>query len=267
MSTSTSPQKTRVALVTGAAQGIGRAVALRLARDGLDVGVADLPSQMGALEELVKEIEALGVAAGRKACAVAVDVTKEEEVSAMVEEVVEKLGRLDVMIANAGVGTSGYVKITDVDVSDWEKRWEVNIRGVVLSYKYAARQMIKQGEGGRIIGASSICGIRGYAGTGGYCVSKAAVRSLTQTAALELREHRITVNAYAPGVIDTGMIAFPGDAERGAGFTLKHAFRIPQDFRTGKPEDVAAVVSFLASEDAHFVTGETVSVNDGCVLS
>ncbi|KAJ7073995.1 hypothetical protein C8F01DRAFT_1098929 [Mycena amicta] len=260
-----SARNPRVALVTGAAQGIGRAIALRLARDGLDVGVADLPSKIGALEELVKEIEAL--ATGRKVCALGMDVSKEEQVSGMVAEVVEKLGRLDVMVANAGVGGSGYVKIMDADVSDWEKLWEVNIRGVLLCYKYAARQMIKQGDGGRIIGASSVAGIRGYAGVGGYCVSKAAVRSLTQTAALELREHRITVNAYAPGAIDTAMIASPVDETRGVGYAIKEAFRIPQEFRTGQPEDVAAVVSFVASEGAHFVTGETVSVNDGCLLS
>ncbi|KAJ7706981.1 hypothetical protein B0H17DRAFT_1174887 [Mycena rosella] len=258
MSTQQNPSTTRVALVTGAAQGIGRAIALRLATDGLDVAVDDLPAHSGLLDTLVEEI----VRIGRKAVALTSDVSKEEEVRAMVASTVSALGRLDVMIANAGVGAGGRLLVMDADVEEWEKRWEVNIRGVLLCYKYAARQMVAQGGGGRIIGASSICGLRGYAGVGGYCVSKAAVRSLTQTAALELREHSITVNAYAPGAIDTRMIAKEGDKLHHPGFVVKQAFKIP-DVRTGQPADVAALVSFLASPESHFITGQTVSVDDG----
>nr|GAT58145.1 predicted protein [Mycena chlorophos] len=272
---------TRVAVITGGAQGIGRAAALRLAEDGLDVAVADLPSKLELLKEVVKEVEGFG----QKALAVTVDVTKEDEVSGMVDKVVETLGRLDVMVANAGVGQDPPVSVVDVDLENWEKIWQdppvsvvdvdlknwekiwqVNVRGVVLSYKYAARQMIKQGEGGRIIGASSSAGLRGYDGWGGYCMSKAAVKSLTQTVALELRQHRITVNAYAPGAIDTPMIAAPIDQTEGAGFAIKQAFKI-SEFRTGQPQDVASVISFLASEGAHFVTGQTLGVNDGCAFT
>nr|GAT58146.1 predicted protein [Mycena chlorophos] len=253
---------TRVAVITGGAQGIGRAAALRLAEDGLDVAVADLPSKLELLKEVVKEVEGFG----QKALAVTVDVTKEDEVSGMVDKVVETLGRLDVMVANAGVGQDPPVSVVDVDLKNWEKIWQVNVRGVVLSYKYAARQMIKQGEGGRIIGASSSAGLRGYDGWGGYCMSKAAVKSLTQTVALELRQHRITVNAYAPGAIDTPMIAAPIDQTEGAGFAIKQAFKI-SEFRTGQPQDVASVISFLASEGAHFVTGQTLGVNDGCAFT
>ncbi|KAJ6531212.1 hypothetical protein B0H19DRAFT_1214377 [Mycena capillaripes] len=180
--TQSAEKPTRVALVTGAAQGIGRAIALRLAADGLNVAVSDLPEKLDSLNAVVEEIQSLG----SRAVAFVTDVAKEEEVKDMVESTVSVLGRLDVMV--------------------------------------------KQGDGGRIIGASSICGLRGYASVGGYCISKAAVRSLTQTTALELREHAITVNAYAPGVIETNM---------------------------RQPADVAAVVSFLASPDSHFVTGQS----------
>ncbi|KAJ7217018.1 short chain oxidoreductase, partial [Mycena pura] len=216
------PTRVRVALVTGAAQGIGRAIALRLAADGLDVGVADLPAKLDALNGLVEEIEALG----RKAHPIATDVSKEAEVQAMVDATVSEsaLGRLDVsqMVANAGVGSRA-ASILDADFADWERIWDVNIRGVIFCYKHAARQMVKQGDGGRIIGASSICGLRGFAGKGGYCISKAAVRSQTQTVALELRTHRITVNAYAPGLIETEMTKSEADKlhSEGRGSALK----------------------------------------------
>ncbi|KAJ7217025.1 hypothetical protein GGX14DRAFT_601743 [Mycena pura] len=252
----------RVALVTGAAQGIGRAIALRLAADGLDVCVADLPAKFAALYGLVGEIEAL--AGGRKAFAIAADVSNEGEVQTMVDTTVSVLGRLDVMVANAGVG-SRPVFVMDVDIAEWERVWDVNIRGTIFCYKHAARQMVKQGNGGRIIGATSGCGLQGFAGVGGYCISKAAIRSLTQTAALELREHRITVNAYAPGVIETPATVRKEDDGHGPASAVKQFFKVP-DFRTGQPTDVAAVVSFLAAQDAHFVTGQTISVNDGQLL-
>ncbi|KAJ7154288.1 hypothetical protein C8R46DRAFT_1119304 [Mycena filopes] len=254
MSTSTQQNGyTRVALVTGAAQGIGRAIALRLAADGLDVALIDLGHQKEALGELVEQIEALG----RKAIVITSDVSKETEVEEMVQATVSALGRLDVMIANAGVASGGG-SVVDAKIGDWEKCWDVNIKGVFFSYKYAARQMIKQGNGGRIIGASSICGLRGFAGAGAYCISKAAVRSLTQTTALELREHGITVNAYAPGVIESNM-----SKEHGPGFGMKQFLKLGDDIRTGQPADVAAVASFLASPESHFVTGQLISVNDG----
>ncbi|KAJ7080361.1 hypothetical protein B0H15DRAFT_804075 [Mycena belliarum] len=278
---------TRVALVTGAANGIGRTIALRLAADGLDIALNDLPTHLPALGALVAEIEG----AGQRAVAVTGDVAQEADVRAMVEEAVSKLGRLDVMVANAGIPGGG--SVMDADIAKWEKCWEVNIRGVLLCYKYAARQMVAQGEGGRIIGASSLCGQRGFARLGAYCISKAAVRSLTQTAALELREHGITVNAYAPGVIDTPMTRMPAtaglDRTHSAGIEAKQVrcfhgqclakfglgltkggpqlLKLPADVRTGEPADVAALVAFLASRDANFMTGQTVSVDDGVHFS
>ncbi|KAJ7217021.1 hypothetical protein GGX14DRAFT_696086 [Mycena pura] len=256
MSTAHQHNPTRVALVTGAAQGIGRAIALRLAADGLDVGVAGRPAKLAALNGLVEEIEALG----RKALAVAADVSNEGEVQAMVDATVSALGRLDVMVANAGVSSrASAVSVMDADIADWERDWDANIRGTIFCYKHAARQMVKQGDGGRIIGASSICGLRGFARAGGYCISKAAVCSLTQTTALELREHRITVNAYAPGVIETPMIVSKENDGHDPASAGKKFLNVAE-FRTGQPADVAAVVSFLAAEDAHFVTADGLDV-------
>ncbi|KAF8205633.1 hypothetical protein K438DRAFT_1964051 [Mycena galopus ATCC 62051] len=251
---------TRVAIVTGAAQGIGKGISLRLAADGLDVAVADLPGQIDSLNRVVEEIQQLG----RKAIAVTADVSKEEDVKAMVEATVSAFGRLDVMVANAGIvsGDGSLASVMDVKIENWQKAWDVNIRGTLLCYQHAARQMVKQGAGGRIIGASSACGHRGYPPIGGYCISKSAIRSMTQTAALELREHRITVNSYAPGVIETNMTALPVDAGHEHGWGLKQVLKIP-DVRTGKPADVANVASFLASPDSHFITGQTISVDDG----
>ncbi|KAJ7154278.1 hypothetical protein C8R46DRAFT_1179059 [Mycena filopes] len=262
---STTPKSdgsTRVALVTGAAQGLGRAIALRLAVDGLDVSVADLGTKMDALQEVAGEIEAVG----HKAVVIACDVTQEEEVEEMVEATVTALGRLDVMVANAGVHF-GVNSVLDTKIEDWEKLWAVNVKGVLFSYKYAARQMVKQGTGGRIIGASSLCGMRGFAGLGAYCISKAAVRSLTQTTALELREHGITVNAYAPGVIETPMTTAELNKKHSPGFGVRQILRYEEEIRTGQPADVAVVVSFLAALDSHFVTGQTISVNDGAYFS
>ncbi|KAJ7672448.1 hypothetical protein DFH06DRAFT_979511, partial [Mycena polygramma] len=169
-----------------ASRGIGRAIATRLAADGLDVAVNDLPDKIDSLNAVVEEIQRLG----RRAIAVTANVSEEEEVKTMVESTVSALGRLDVMVANAGVLPGGPASVMDVDMDKWEECWKVNIRGVVLCSKYAARQMVKQGSGGRIMG---------YALAGGYCISKAAVRSLTQTTALELQEHDITVNARTGG--------------------------------------------------------------------
>ncbi|KAF7337940.1 hypothetical protein MVEN_02017300 [Mycena venus] len=283
----TTEDYTRVVIVTGAAQGIGRAIALRLAADGLDVAVADIPSKIDSLNAVVKEIQGLG----RKAVAVTTDVSKENEVKAMIETTVSALGRLDVMVANAGV-TAGRSTVMDADVESWEKCWEVNIRGTLLCYKYAARQMVKQGAGGRIIGILILffeCRFnnltisevhpRSVVCEGSPVLVDIAYRRrlselqaihtyvYSARSALELREHKITANAYAPGAIDTEMIANPIDKEHGAGFAIKKLFKIQSDVRTGQPSDVANVVSFLASPDSHFVTGQTISVDDGIHFS
>lgn len=244
---------TRVALVTGGAQGIGRAVALRLAADGLDIAVDDIPSESQRLEEVVNEIRQMG----RKAIALTCDVSKEDEVKSMVEQTVAQLGRLDAMIANAGI--SSYLgTVMDADVEKCEHTWSINMRGALLCYKYAAKEMVKQGNGGRIVGACSIAGLKGLANLSAYGMSKAAVRALTQTTALELAEHNITVNAYAPGIILTRMTVSEHDSAFGGepGSAAKHALGSP-NAKIGQPEDVASAISYLVSPEAHFITGQS----------
>ncbi|KAI0318618.1 hypothetical protein OF83DRAFT_930305 [Amylostereum chailletii] len=232
----------RVAIVTGAAQSIGRAIALRLAEDGLDVAVNDLPARQPELASLVAEIEAKG----RRSCALIADVSDQRQVEEMVAGAVKELGKLDVMVANAGV--IGHGSVLDVTIEGYERILSVNVRGVLLCYKHAARQMVAQGHGGRILGASSVGGLLARPALIAYSASKFAVRGLTQSAAGELAKHGITVNAYAPGQIDTPMIrAFQPDESK----LLPH---IPLG-RLGQPEDIAHLVSFLASEKSGFITG------------
>ncbi|KAG8777555.1 hypothetical protein FRC12_000318 [Ceratobasidium sp. 428] len=193
----------KVAIVTGAAQGIGRSISLRLAADGVDVAVNDLPQKQEALGQLVKEIEALG----RRTIQVIADVSKETEVRDMVNKVVETLGGLDIMVANAGVIIKAE-PILELSEDVFDETMAINCKGVLYCYKAAAAQMIKQGRGGRIIGASSIFGLKGTSGNISYALSKFGVRAITQTAALEWGQHNITVNAYAPGLINTEMSQF-----------------------------------------------------------
>ncbi|KAG8685121.1 hypothetical protein FRC11_011099, partial [Ceratobasidium sp. 423] len=239
---------TRVAIVTGAAQGIGRAIALQLARDGIDVAVNNTSRKQAELEQLVKEIQQMG----RRSISVPADVSKETEVQAMVQKTVDELGGLDIMVANAGVlpVPTPVLEVTDQDI---DRTLNINCKGVLYCYRAAAVQMIKQGRGGRIIGASSSGGIQGNPWNTVYGISKFAVRAITQTAALEWGEHNITVNAYAPGVIETQMVrTVTGGASSEemskmfmAGACMK---------RLGQPEEVAALVGFLASEKASYIT-------------
>ncbi|KAF8068078.1 hypothetical protein FPV67DRAFT_1669946 [Lyophyllum atratum] len=246
----------QVAFVTGAAQGIGRAVALRLAEDGFDVAMNDLPRWQESLDDLSREI---ADKYGRRVCCVVGDVSVEAEVEAMVARVVKELGSLNVMVANAGVAM--VKSLSETTAEDWDRLFGINVRGIFLCYKYAARQMISQGGGGRIIGASSASGKQGEAYTAAYCSTKFAIRGLTQSAAREYGAHGITVNAYAPGAIDTPLlrnIAGENLAALVEGESKKTAVGY-----IGTPADVASVVSYLASKEAHFITGQSVSVNGG----
>ncbi|KAK0475846.1 hypothetical protein IW261DRAFT_1493328 [Armillaria novae-zelandiae] len=250
-----------VALVTGSARGIGRAIALRLANDGFNLALNDVASQKENLETLCSDIEALG----KKAHICIADVSKEDEVKAMVDETVEALGRLDVMVANAGicVRLSG---LMDTTAEEWDQVFAVNARGIFLCYKYAAMQMVKQGWGGRIIGANSLAGMRAQPRVCPYSASKFAVRGLTQSAAMELGPHQITVNAYAPSLIDTNLSRsiLPGE---GFAQYVRQSENTVALKKTGQPGDLASLVSYLASPESQFMTGQTISVDGGAYFN
>ncbi|KAH7925245.1 NAD(P)-binding protein [Leucogyrophana mollusca] len=247
-----------IALVTGAAHGIGRAIALRLANDGFHIALNDIPSKKALLDDIAQTV---GDKGGR-AFAICADVGEEEQVKEMVHGTVKTLGGLDVMVANAGIARVNSLTGTPADV--WDKVLRVNARGVYLCYRFAALQMIAQGRGGRIIGASSVAGKRGYIGLGAYSASKFAAGG-----ALELGKHGITVNSYAPGIINTPIwestfvpsdyTSFEEEKNKYVGDTAVG--------HVGEPEDIASLVSYLASKEARYVTGQCFSADGGIFLT
>ncbi|BCS21822.1 SDR family NAD(P)-dependent oxidoreductase [Aspergillus puulaauensis] len=176
-----------VAIVTGASRGIGRAIALQLADDGMDIAVNDIEEQLPQLESLKSEIEQKG----RRSMCVVADVSNEDHVQSMVKKTVEALGELNVMIANAGIIVPK--RLLELSLHEWEKVQSVNATGAFLCYREAGRQMIAQGKGGKIIGACSIAGYRPSGNALAYSVSKWTIRGLTQAVALDLAEHNINV--------------------------------------------------------------------------
>ncbi|KAJ6551126.1 hypothetical protein B0H19DRAFT_1156569 [Mycena capillaripes] len=246
-----------VVLVTGAAQGIGKAIALRMAEGGYDVALNDVEAKAEVLTMVSEEIKGNGHSSSIHVA----DVSVEDEVSRMVDAVVAAYGSLDVMVANAGVAV--WAPMAKTTAQDWDCVLGTNARGVFLCYKYAAQQMIAQGHGGRIIGASSVDGKQGTDFDPAYSASKFAIRGLTQAAALELGAHGITVNAYAPGAIDTDMLKAGAVGETTYADIVKQYSAASPLGCIGTPADVAALVSFLTSPAAGFITGQSISVNGG----
>ncbi|GLB38874.1 putative KR domain containing protein [Lyophyllum shimeji] len=245
-----------VALVTGASRGIGRAIALRLASDGFNVAINDLPAAQEGLNTLKHEI----VGKGRKACIAVGDVSAQAHVKDMVSTAIEELGQLDVMVANAGIYR--VTPITETSVDEWDQLFAVNARGLFLCYKYAGLQMIKQGHGGRIIGASSIAGREGQENMATYSATKFAVRGLTQAAAKEWGRHGITVNAYCPGVIETDIFEALNKGPGTVGAALKKFAEGCALGHNATPAEVASLVSYLASKEAHFITGQSIGIDE-----
>ena len=240
------------ALVTGASRGIGREIALELARQGANVAVNYSGSQAKAFE-VVSEIQALG----REAFAVQCDVSNADSVSAMVKETIDRFGTVDILVNNAGVTKDNL--LMRMKENEWDDVININLKGVFLCTKAVTRQMMKQ-RSGRIINISSIVGASGNPGQANYVAAKAGVIGLTKTSAQELASRGITVNAVAPGFITTDMTDKLTDE-------VKQAMLAQIPLATfGEPRDISNVVVFLASEDSKYMTGQTLHVNGGMFM-
>lgn len=243
----------RAGLVTGAASGIGRACAVRLAQEGASVVVADLESARERGAETVREILDSGGAAEFAAC----DVSRAEDAAALVENVVERYGRLDFAHNNAGI-PGAHTRLADVEDEDFDNVVAVNLRGTFLGMKHQIRHMVRHG-GGTIVNTSSNAGLRGIQRIGAYSASKHGIVGLTRTAAVEYANDGVRVNAVCPGAVMTRLMA-DQPPERQREIVAPHAID-----RAGQPGEVAAAVAWLCSEQASFVTGVAMPVDAGSV--
>lgn len=253
----------KIAIVTGAGRGIGRGIALRLAKDGFNVAVSDINAENAA--KVAREI----AVTGREAMAIIGDVSQEKDVYGMVEQVVQKYGKLDVLVANAGIAN---IKLSiEMSAAEWDEIFAVNCRGTFLSDQAAAKQMIKQ-KYGKIINCASIAAYAGFNLLAAYSATKFAVRGFTQALAKELGPYGITVNAYCPGIVGTDMWELIDEKmgpylKLGKGEVLKEYTKLITMGRVQTPEDVASFVSYLASPDADYMTGQSVMIDGGIVMS
>jgi len=238
----------RVAIITGAARGIGQAIALRLAQAGACVVVTDIDGS----EPVAEEIRAMD----RNSLAITADVSSAGEVSRLVETTLDTCGRIDILVNNAGI-TRDQLLLRMSD-EDWDRVINVNLKSVFLCTKAALRPMLKQ-RWGRVINLASIVGIIGNAGQANYAASKAGIIGFTKSIAKEVASRGITVNAIAPGFIDTGMTQQLNESQKQE---LKQ--QIPSGY-IGSPEDIAAAAAFLASEEARYITGQVLNINGGMV--
>jgi NAD(P)-dependent dehydrogenase (short-subunit alcohol dehydrogenase family) len=242
----------KVAVITGAASGMGRAAAILFARQGAHVVLADLNAKGG------EEAAAEASQAGARSVFQRTDVAQEADVAALVARATSEFGKLDILFNNAGIG-GAVGPLEDIAVDDWDRTQAVCLRGVFLGMKHAIPAMRANGRGA-IISTASIAGIDGYSGLHAYCAAKAGVVNLTRSAALQLARDFIRVNCIAPGGVSTPIV-WNGAANKETveGFLL-NAQPLPQ---VGRPEDIAHAALFLASDEAGFVTGHTLVVDGG----
>lgn len=242
----------KIALVTGAAKGIGRAIALALAEEGATV-VVNYNGSKERAEQTVEEIRALGADGRAYRC----NVADTQAVLGMIKEVTAEYGRLDILVNNAGITRDNL--IMKMSEEDFDAVIDANLKGCFNTIKAVSRQMLKQ-RSGRIINITSVSGILGNAGQANYAASKAGIIGLTKTMARELASRGITVNAVAPGFVDTDMTQVLSDSVREAATA-----QIPLG-RFGKPEDIANMAVYLASEKASYITGQIISVDGGMAI-
>ena len=250
----------KVAIVTGGAQGMGRAISLRFAREGARVLVADLKRDVA--QAVVDEIGGTG----GEADVAEVDVRRSDQAEVLVRAAVARFGGLDVLVNKAGIGK--IIPFLETTEADWDAMFDVNCKGLLWCSQAAARVMIEQGRGGKIINLASQAGRRGEALVLAYCASKAAVISMTQSMALALAPHKINVNAIAPGIVDTPFweqvdLQFAKLLDLPVGETKRRAVAGIPLGRIEQPEDVAAAAAFLASADADYITQQCLNVDGG----
>ena len=254
----------KIALVTGAGRGMGRSISLALAAEGANVAVSDINAT---------EVEDTSIAvreSGPQSLAVHADVGNLDDIDRMVRETVDRFGRVDILVNNAGI--TRYIEIMDVEEEDWDRIHRVNAKGSFFTMQRVAKELIKQGEGGRIINIASIEG-KGYPGSSNaaYAASKGAVIAMTYIAASQLSRHDINVNAICPGITVTAMLESTM-AERAESMGLpvsellaRRVVNIPIG-RANDPEDIAAMAVFLAGQGARNITGQTFNVDGGLVM-
>jgi 3-oxoacyl-[acyl-carrier protein] reductase len=241
----------RVAIVTGSGQGIGREIALMLAEQGASLVISDVNA--ATAKEVAAEIEAKN----GKSIAISVNVTVAAEVSKLVEQTLSSFGHIDILVNNAGITRDGL--LMRMSESDWDLVLNINLKGAFICTQAVLRHMIRQ-RWGRIVNIASVVGLTGNAGQANYAASKAGLIGLAKTTAREVASRGITVNAVAPGFIDTGM-------------TQKLSEKVKQEFLKqiplgffGLPKDVAYAVAFLVSEEARYITGQVINVNGGMAM-
>ena len=272
----------KVAIVTGAAskRGMGRAIAVRLAKEGADVAVLDklaAPKSIwpgdegwGGLDSVVEEIKALG----RQGLALVADVSRGKEVEAAVAKTLEKFGKIDILVHAGGIRGAMTTKIIDLTEEEWRNSLDINLTGSFLIAKAAAKAMIPNGEGRKIVLFGSKAATQGYTGSAGYCASKHGVLGLGRTLALELAPYKINVNIINPGGFDTNL-RDQAITERAKAQGIPLAKAVEEESkkvgpgnnvplgRLGKPEEIADLVYFLVSEQSAYITGKTIDIDGG----